>query len=501
MSQLKLGVLLSYATAAVTLLLGLFYTPWMIALIGQSDYGLYTLAISVINLFLLDMGLGTALTRYLSKCYAEQRFDDANRYLRTAFAVYSSLALLVALALIFVYFFIDRLYSGLSQSEIDVFKSLYVIVAFYSVVSLPFMSQQSILIANEQFIALRVCELIQRLFVAGLTIACLIAGQGVYAIVAATAAGNILFILIRAVLIRRLTRARISIAKPEKKDVRELLGFSGWVAVSEMSSRCNWALAPSVLGVFSNSIAISIFGLASQLESYVYSIADAISALLMPKMTRTIKGDDDGTRLTEAMVRIGRFQLFVVGLIILGFATCGQSFIEIWLSGPYDGLWICTMLVIAPHLLLLPQSPGSIAIIASGNVKQKSLISAATTLVSLLGSCILAPSLGALGACISIGLAFALSSCLITVLLNKKLSLKVMRFYGGVYAKWIVPAVLSLIAGTSVVQLVGPWNWPSLFLCCAIFALCYIVLMLLLFLEGFEKKKLISFVGKAIKHE
>ena len=250
MSQLKLGVLLSYATAAVTLLLGLFYTPWMIALIGQSDYGLYTLAISVINLFLLDMGLGTALTRYLSKCYAEQRFDDANRYLRTAFAVYSSLALLVALALIFVYFFIDRLYSGLSQSEIDVFKSLYVIVAFYSVVSLPFMSQQSILIANEQFIALRVCELIQRLFVAGLTIACLIAGQGVYAIVAATAAGNILFILIRAVLIRRLTRARISIAKPEKKDVRELLGFSGWVAVSEMSSRCNWVQPRRVLGYF-----------------------------------------------------------------------------------------------------------------------------------------------------------------------------------------------------------------------------------------------------------
>lgn len=72
----------------------------MIGLIGQSSYGLYALAISVINLFLMDMGLGTALTRFLSKCYAENRYDDANRYLRTAFAIYTVLALIVAVALL-----------------------------------------------------------------------------------------------------------------------------------------------------------------------------------------------------------------------------------------------------------------------------------------------------------------------------------------------------------------------------------------------------------------
>lgn len=328
MNQLKLGVVLSYATSIVSLFLGLFYTPWMISLIGQSNYGLYTLAISVINLFLMDMGLGTALTRFLSKCYAENRYDDANRYLRTAFAVYTVLALIVAVALIAVFFLINRIYSGLSASEIEVFKSLYVVVALYSVISLPFMSQQSILIANERFVAYRASGLIQKLFVAALTIVCLLAGQGVYAIVAATAAGNIVFILVRAVLIRSLTDARVSLCMPERADVRELIGFSGWVAVSELSNRCNWALAPSILGVFSNTAAISVFGLASQLESYVYGIADAISALLMPKMTRAIQDDESGEKLTETMVMIGRFQLFVAGAFILGFCVCGQAFIK-----------------------------------------------------------------------------------------------------------------------------------------------------------------------------
>ena len=492
MNQLKLGVALSYATSIVSLLLGLFYTPWMIGLIGQSNYGLYTLAISVINLFLMDMGLGTALTRFLSKCYAEKRYDDANRYLRTAFAVYTVLAFIVAVALVVVYFLIGRIYSGLSASEIEVFKSLYVVVALYSVISLPFMSQQSILIANEQFVAYRATGLIQKLFVAVLTIVCLIAGQGVYAIVAVTAVGNIVFILIRAVLIRRLTDAEVSICMPERSDVKELIGFSGWVAVSELSNRCNWALAPSVLGIFSNTAAISVFGLASQLESYVYSIADAISALLMPKMTRAIQNDKSGEKLTDTMVIIGRFQLFVAGAIILGFGVCGQVFINTWLSGSYDGLWACTMLVISPHLLLLPQSPGSIAIIASGNVRQKSGISVSTMLIGLVGSCFLAPAYGALGTCFSLGFGFVLSSLLMTVLLKKKLMLGVKRFYSRVYGRWIIPATILAVAGSFVVNAVDPCGWGPLVLCCALFTLCYVTLMFFMFLNKAERAQILA---------
>lgn len=492
MNQLKLGVALSYATSIVSLLLGLFYTPWMIDLIGQSSYGLYTLAISVINLFLMDMGLGTALTRFLSKCYAEKRYDDANRYLQTAFAIYAALALIVAVALIVVYFLIERIYTGLSTSEIEVFKSLYVVVALYSVISLPFMSQQSILIANERFVAYRATGLIQKLFVAVLTIVCLLAGQGVYAIVAATAAGNIVFILVRAVLIRRLTDAKVSTCIPERADVKELIGFSGWVAVSELCSRCNWALAPSILGIFSNTTAISVFGLASQLESYVYSIADAISALLMPKMTRAIQNDKGGEKLTETMVMIGRFQLFAAGAIILGFGVCGHAFIKTWLSGSYDDLWSCTMLVISPHLLLLPQSPGSIAIIASGNVRQKSAISVSTMLIGLIGSCFLAPTYGALGTCFSLGFGFVLSSLFMTILLKKKLSLGVKRFYSEVYGRWIVPATILAISGSFILNVVDPCGWGSLVLCCALFALCYVTLMFFTFLNKTERARILA---------
>lgn len=62
--QIKLGALISYFAIAFNIVAGLIYTPWMISKIGQSNYGLYTLATSVISMFVMDFGMGAAVTRF-----------------------------------------------------------------------------------------------------------------------------------------------------------------------------------------------------------------------------------------------------------------------------------------------------------------------------------------------------------------------------------------------------------------------------------------------------
>ena len=49
------GAFLSYITIAFNIISGLLYTPWMIRTIGDDQYALYTLALSVINLFLYKL--------------------------------------------------------------------------------------------------------------------------------------------------------------------------------------------------------------------------------------------------------------------------------------------------------------------------------------------------------------------------------------------------------------------------------------------------------------
>ena len=68
MSQKKIGVLLSYVQIAVTILVNLLYTPVMLRLLGQSEYGVYSLSNSVIGYFaLLYMGMTSRYMRYYSR--------------------------------------------------------------------------------------------------------------------------------------------------------------------------------------------------------------------------------------------------------------------------------------------------------------------------------------------------------------------------------------------------------------------------------------------------
>ena len=70
--QLKIGVILNYVNMAIGNLLPLFYTPVMLSLLGQNEYGLYKLASSVTGyLSLISLGIGSALTRFLIKSNSE----------------------------------------------------------------------------------------------------------------------------------------------------------------------------------------------------------------------------------------------------------------------------------------------------------------------------------------------------------------------------------------------------------------------------------------------
>ena len=90
--QLTIGALLSYGAILFNVLSGLLYTPWMIRIIGDDQYALYTLALSVINIFLLDFGIGTAVTKFLSNYYAQGQYEEADHFMGIVYKVFIAIS-------------------------------------------------------------------------------------------------------------------------------------------------------------------------------------------------------------------------------------------------------------------------------------------------------------------------------------------------------------------------------------------------------------------------
>ena len=80
MNQRKAGTLLSYAYIIITNTISLFYTPYMLRMMGQSEYGLYGTASSFISyLSVLSFGIGGAYIRFNAKARATGDREEERR--------------------------------------------------------------------------------------------------------------------------------------------------------------------------------------------------------------------------------------------------------------------------------------------------------------------------------------------------------------------------------------------------------------------------------------
>ena len=76
--QLKAGVLLSYINLLIGNLIPFIYTPIMLRMLGQAEYGIYGIAQSIMGyLHLLNFGIGGSIVRYLAKYRAEGNKDSS----------------------------------------------------------------------------------------------------------------------------------------------------------------------------------------------------------------------------------------------------------------------------------------------------------------------------------------------------------------------------------------------------------------------------------------
>ena len=68
MNQRKAGAMLSYVYLAITFAIGIIYTPLLLKFLGDSEYGVYSVASSAIAfLAILDLGFSQTMVRYVAR--------------------------------------------------------------------------------------------------------------------------------------------------------------------------------------------------------------------------------------------------------------------------------------------------------------------------------------------------------------------------------------------------------------------------------------------------
>lgn len=492
--QIKLGALMSYAAIAINILTGLLYTPWMIHSIGRENFGLYTLAMSVITLFVFDFGLSSAVTRFIAKYLAEGRQDKANNCLGLVYRLYIIIDIVLFIILMGVFFYIPDIYKELTPEEIDKFKVIYCIAAIYSVISFPFIPVNGVLNAHEKFIQVKICDVLHKLIIVSAMSVCLLTGMGLYALVMVNAVSGVLTIVFKLWCVSRYTQQQISWRYFSKAEFKEVVGFSGWVTVIALAQRCIFNLAPSILGALSGSTAIAILGIATTLEGYTYTFANAINGMFLPKVSRIVVHDNGN--VLPLMIRVGRILIYVVALIVFGIICFGQEFIRLWVGESFSDSYLCAVLIVVPSFFHLPQMIGSETVYAANKVKKMAFVMSIMAIVNLIGAISLAPILGATGICISVCIAYLIRTVGMDVIFYKDLHINVFDFFKKSYLSMLIPLVVVLALGFACNYLVQLDGWIGLIIKVGLFILVYSLVIYIFAMNPEEKELILKPINK-----
>ena len=497
--QMKFGAILSYLSIFINIFAGVIYTPWMIEQIGKGDYGLYTLANSLITLFLVDFGLASATSRYISKYRAEDRQDKIDDFLGVIYKLYLIIDLLIFTVLIIIYFFIDKIYVKLTPTELEKFKVVYIIAASFAIINFPFVTFNGILNSHEKFVQLKFADVLYRTLIIAFTVTALFLGLGLYAIVTVNAVVGLIIILYKFIVIKKSTEIKINWKFNDKSLYKEIFSFSIWVTVSVLAARLVFNITPSILGIVASSSAIAVFGIVNVIEGYTYTLTDAINGMFMPKISRIYERGEREKNIMPLMINVGRFQYAIGGLVLIGFLTVGKEFICLWMDETYIEAYYGIILVVTPGLFYNSLQIANTTMIVEKKVKLQAMISLITGLTNVAFSFVFSYFWGIIGACISICLAYILRIIVCLFVYNNIMKLNIPLFIKKCYVKMTRPILIAVIFGLIINKIYYESGWLELVIKGVMITVIYLISIFFVGLNRNEQKAIINLIKNRVR--
>lgn len=500
-NELKSGAVLSYISLFLGSFISILYTPIMLNILGKSEYGLYTLANSVIGyLGVLDFGLGNAIVKYTSRYRALDDKEGEYNLSGMLFIVYSIISLIVIAAGFIIVTNTDLIFSkSLSIQEQNTMKVLIVIMVFNMAISLPFGIFSSIVIAYEKFVFQKTVGLIRNILNPFIMLPALLMGYKAIGMTIATTILNIAYILINMYYCFNVLKIKIKFNKFQVDLFKDIMGYSFFIFLNMIVDKIYWATDQVILGIVSGTTMVAIYSIGSTLSTYYISFSSAISNIFLPRITQMVTKNVSDKDISDLFIKVGRIQYIILSFIICGFIIIGKDFIQIWAGNGYEQSYYIALVVMIPLTIPLIQNLGISILQAKNMHKYRSNLYVVVAVINVIISVPLAKLFGGIGCAFASGICFFIGNgVLINIYYYKKVNIDIPRFWKNVMILSI-PVVISLVIGNIVTSFVRGAGLTNLFIKGLIFSIIYFMLMIKIGMNDYEKNLVITPLKKFLK--
>lgn len=499
-NQLKAGAALSLVSLLISNLIPFIYTPIMLRMLGQAEYGLYGIASAFMGYInLLNFGISGTIVRYITKYRAAGDKAGEERMFGLFIKIYSVIAALIMAAGITLAFNIGFYDRSLSSSELDILRKLVLLMTMNTALFLPLSPFGAIVTAHERFVFSKLTNMAFTLAAPIVNLILLYLGYGSVGLASVSVLFNTATYLILIPYVFKKLGIRPRFSGAEKGILREILGFSAFVFFAQIVDMLYWSTDKLVIGWAIGTVGTAVYNVGASFNAYITSLSTAISGVLLPRVTTMAINNAPKEEFTNLFIKIGRLQFIIISMVISAFVAFGRQFIALWAGPGYETAYYVALLTMIPVTVPLIQNTGLNILYATNRHKFRSIVYACIAAVNAVLTFWWVEDFGIIGAAVATCLAYVTGNILIiNWYYHKKIGINIPLFWLNI----LKMSPVMIIMGTGwwfLLEWIGLGSWLMFLIMGGAYVLIYAVLAYFFMMNSYERSLLLGPVKKILR--
>ena len=288
--------------------------------------------------------------------------------------------------------------------------------------------------------------------------------------------------------------ARISFSGWHKAIYRSLFVFSFWMFLNQFINMLNAGIGNNIVAITQGETASGIYTNWLMIYGNYYLLAGVLTTLFLPRVVHMVIRGATPLKQTQAMIRLGRAQLMILGAALMVLLFFGQEFFHLWVGhipgADADLSYHITLCLVIPQTLSLVQALGWQISQARDALRQRVLITGFNSLLFIVVSFFVCQYWGIRAQAIWGTISILIQLLMLNLIHYRGLGLSIGLFYRATFKRTPAAAIICAAVCLVLNSIIGSGNWGAWGLKIALFLACYPIIILTLYATPEERKML-----------
>jgi len=497
-NERRAGTLLSYLYIIVNTITVLVYQKIILAVLGESEYGLYQLAASIINyMSVMDLGFNNGIVNYTAKYRATGKSADMQKLHGMFQVIFYGIGAVAVVVGTVITLNVDALF-GASMTADEIAKSRVIMIILTVNMGLTFALSiyNAIIVAYEKFVFVKLITIARSLLNPLIMLPLLLVGGDSIVMVAVLSGVNVFCLLLNLVYSRVRLKIRVKFCGFEKRIFGEIFSYSIFIFLAEIVDKVNWSVDQIILGIVSGTKQVAVYSVAATYNQLVTSLSGCVSGVMLPGITAMVARRESDEEINNLFIKSSRIQIYTILLVFCGFLLVGKEFV-LWHAGKEClNAYYVALILMGGALIPITQTVAIAIIKAKDKFKFRAVLLVIMAMLNVGVSIPLAMRFGSIGSAVGTAATLLVANVLvINIYYQKKCGID-MAAYWKTFAGMILKLLPSVLIVALLKILIPVSGLAGVFVFGAIFVILYCLSAYFFVMNGFEKEIIRKYLGK-----